>query len=401
MNRPFLTAPLVVAATLSLVACAPKTAAPPAKPAASVGYVVIQTQALNLTQELAGRTSAFLDADVRPQVNGIIKARQFTEGGMVTAGQSLYQIDPAVYQAAYDSAVANEQQAQAAVDLAKTNFGRDQQLITIRAISQADFDKDQATEKQAEATLAQQKAAVETAQINLTYTKVIAPISGRIGKSAVTPGALVAANQTTALASIQDISKIYVDITQSATDLVKLKQQLMSGSVNQAPTAAVKLTLDDGSTYSQQGTLQFSDVTVDPSTGSVTLRAIFPNPNGLLLPGMFVRAQIVKGQVDQAILIPQSGVIIDPKGNATVLLAGDDNKAHSQPVTLGQMTGSLWQIQSGLKPGDKVIVQGAMRLRPNGAIKASPVQPSETTPAAPQTTGQTPAPTPSQNSAGH
>ncbi len=395
MNRPFLTAPLFVAAAVSLAACGQKPAAPPAKPATSVGYVVIQTQALNLTQELAGRTSAFLDADVRPQVNGIIKARQFTEGGMVTAGQSLYQIDPAVYQAAYDSAMANEQQAQAAVDLAKTNFGRDQQLITIRAISQADFDKDQATEKQAEATLAQQKAAVETAQINLTYTKVIAPISGRIGKSAVTPGALVAANQTTALASIQDISKIYVDITQSATDLVKLKQQLMSGSVNQAPTAAVKLTLDDGSTYPEQGTLQFSDVTVDPSTGSVTLRAIFPNPNGLLLPGMFVRTQIVKGQVDQAILIPQSGVIIDPKGNATVLIAGEDNKAHSQAVTLGQMTGSLWQIQSGLKPGDKVIVQGAMRLRPNGAIKASPVSPSETSPAAPQT----PASTSSQMSA--
>lgn len=400
MNRPFLTAPIVVAAALSLVACAQKQAAPPAKPATAVGYVVVQTQALNLTQDLAGRTSAFLDADVRPQVNGIIKARQFTEGGMVTAGQSLYQIDPAVYQAAYDSALANEQQAQAAADLAKTNFGRDQQLITIRAISQADFDKDQATAKQAAATLAQQKAAVETAQINLNYTKVIAPISGRIGKSAVTPGALVAANQATALASIQDISKIYVDITQSATDLVKLKQQLMSGSVNQAPTAAVKLTLDDGSAYPEQGTLQFSDVSVDPSTGSVTLRAIFPNPNGLLLPGMFVRAQIVKGQVDQAILIPQSGVIIDPKGNATVLLAGDDNKAHSQPVTLGQMTGSLWQIQSGLKPGDKVIVQGAMRLRPNGAIKASPVTPSETDPAAPQPPAQAPAQT-SANPAGH
>ena len=388
MKRPLLTASFVLAATVSLAACAQKKEAPPAPKAAPVGYLVVQTQALNLTQELAGRTSAFLDADVRPQVGGIIKARQFTEGGLVVAGQSLYQIDPAPYQAAYDSAVANQQQAQAALDLAKTNFGRDQQLITIRAISQADFDKDDAAQKQAAATLAQQKAAVETAQINLNYTRVTAPISGRIGKSAVTPGALVGADQTTALASIQDISKIYVDITQSSSDLLRLKQQLMSGSVTKAPTAAVKLTLDDGTTYAEQGTLQFSDVTVDPATGSVTLRAIFPNPNGLLLPGMFVRAQIVKGEVDQAILIPQIGVIIDPKGNATVLLAGADGKAHSQAVTLGQMSGSLWQVQSGLKPGDKVIVQGAMRLKPNGAIKATQIPASQGTGAAVPTTEQ-------------
>ena len=371
MKCPLLTAPLILAASLSLAACAQKKDAAPH--AAPVGYIVIQTQPLNLTQVLAGRTMAFLDADVRPQVGGIIKARQFTEGGLVTAGQSLYQIDPAPYQAALDSAVANQQQAQAALDLAKTNFGRDQQLITIRAIAQADYDKDQAAEKQAEATLAQQKAAVETAQINLNYTRVIAPISGRIGRSAVTPGALVSADQTTALASIQDLSKVYVDITQSASDVVRLKQQLMAGSISKAPTAAVKLTLDDGSTYPEQGTLEFSDVTVDPSTGSVTLRAIFPNPNGLLLPGMFVSAQIVKGEVDQAILVPQIGVSINPKGDASVLLVGDDGKAHPQAVKLGQMTGSLWQVESGLKPGDKVIVQGAMHLRPNAAVKGTQI----------------------------
>jgi membrane fusion protein (multidrug efflux system) len=385
MKRPFSTAAFSLAAALSLTACAEKKEAPPAPKATPVGYIVVQTQPLNVTQELAGRTSAFLDADVRPQVGGIVKARQFTEGGTVAAGQSLYQIDPAPYQAAYDSARANEQQAQAAYDLARANFGRDQQLITIRAIAQADYDKDQAVEKQAAATLAQQKAAVETAQINLNYTKVLAPISGRIGKSAVTPGALVAANQTTALASIQDISKIYVDITQSATDVIRLKQQLMSGAVNRAPTAAVKLTLEDGTVYPEQGTLEFSDVTVEPATGSVTLRAIFPNPDGLLLPGMFVRAQIVKGEVGQAILIPQIGVKIDPKGNASVLIAGDDGKAHSQPVVMGQMTGSLWQVQSGLKPGDKVIVQGAMRLKPGGAITATEVPLSQSTAAAPVT----------------
>ncbi len=379
MKRPFLTAPLLIAVAL-LAACSntKKTDAKGAKGPSPVGYVVVQTQPLNLTQELAGRTSAFLVSDVRPQVSGIIKARQFTEGGLVTAGQSLYQIDPATYQAAYDSAVAAQAKAQANYDSAKLLADRDQQLITIRAISQQDLDNAQAAAKAAAADLATEKAAVETAQINLNYTRVQAPISGRIGKSSVTPGALVTASQTTALATVQDISKIYVDITQSSSDMVKLKRDLMSGAVGKAATAAVQLTLDDGSVYSQPGTLEFSDVTVDPTTGSVTLRAVFPNPDGLLLPGMYVRAKIVKGEVEQGILIPQAGVAVDPKGGASVLLAGEDNKAHKQVVTLGQMTGDKWQISSGLKAGDKVIVEGAMRLKPEGAIKASPVKPAET-----------------------
>ena len=344
---------------------------------ANVGYQVMAPQPVDLIAELSGRTSAFLVSDVRPQVGGIVKARQFTEGGVVSAGQSLYQIDPAQYQAAYDSALANQQQAQAGFDLSHTNAQRAQQLITIRAISQADFDQAQADEKQKAATLAQAKAATQTAKINLDYTRVTSPISGRIGKSAVTPGALVTANQTTALATVQDISKVYVDITQSATEMLKLKRSVMSGDLSKASSARVQLILDDGSVYPLPGTLEFTDVSVSPTNGTVTLRALFPNPDGLLMPGMFVRARVVKGVVDQAILVPQGAVAIDPKGGATVLIAGDDGKAHARKVTAAEMIGSQWRIANGLKPGDKVIVEGALRLKDGGKINARPVQPDE------------------------
>jgi len=342
----------------------------------TVGYVVVSTQPLSITQQLSGRTSAFLVSEVRPQVGGIIKTRLFTEGGQVTAGQSLYQIDPATYQAAYDSALAQQAQAQANYDSAKQKADRYKQLISIKAISQQDYDDAQTALKTAAASLALQKAAVQTAQINLNYTKVVSPISGQIGKSTVTPGALVTANQTAALATVQDLSKIYVDITQSASDMLKLKRALMSGELGAPDHADVTLTLDDGSTYPITGRLEFSDVTVDPATGSVTLRAVFANPEGLLLPGMFVNARIVKGTVSQAILIPQGAVVLDPKGGASVLLAGPDNKAHKQVITLGQMQGSQWQVLNGLKTGDKVIAEGAMKLKDKGEIKAQPVKPA-------------------------
>jgi membrane fusion protein (multidrug efflux system) len=365
---------LAVLSLASLGACSKKETAKGQQGPAPVGYVVVHTQQVQVTQDLAGRTSAFLVADVRPQVSGIIKARLFTEGGAVSAGQSLYQIDPATYQAAYDSALAAEQQAQAGYDLAHTNAARAQQLITIKAISQSDFDSAQAAEKQAAATLAVQKATVETARINLNYTKVLSPISGRIGKSSVTPGALVTANQTTALATVQDLSKMYVDITQSTADLLKLKRAIATGQLSAPDHADVTLTLDDGTNYNQTGRIEFSDVTVDPATGSVTLRALFPNPNGVLLPGMFVRAHLVNGAVPNGILIPQGAVILDPKGGATVLIAGDDGKAQSRKVTLGQMQGSQWQVTSGLSEGDKVITEGAMRLKAGAAIKAEPAK---------------------------
>lgn len=371
--------PLLVA--LALTACAKKDdkagGRGPQGPA-TVGYIVVQTQPLDLTQQLSGRTSAFLVSDVRPQVGGIIKARLFTEGALVTAGQSLYQIDPATYQAAFDSATAAQQQGQANYDAAQQKSARAQQLITIKAISQQDFDDAVTAEKSAAASLASAKAATQAARINLNYTQVASPISGRIGKSSVTPGALVTANQATALATVQDLSKVYVDITQSAADVLKLKRAIASGELGQADHANVTLTLDDGSTYNQTGRLEFSDVSVDPSTGSVTLRAVFANPDGLLLPGMFVNARIIKGTVAQGILIPQGAVILDPKGGASVLIAGADNKAHSQKIVTGDMIGSQWQVQSGLKAGDHVIVEGAMRLKPEGAIKAQPVTPAPT-----------------------
>lgn len=367
---------LALLSLASLGACAKKEGARGPQGPTPVGYIVVHTEPVQVTQELAGRTSAWLVADVRPQVSGIIKARQFTEGAMVNAGQSLYQIDPSTYQAAYDSAMASEQQAQASFDLAQTNAQRAQQLITIKAISQADFDSAQAAEKQAAATLGVQKAAVETARINLNYTKVLSPISGRIGKSSVTPGALVTANQTTALATVQDLSKMYVDITQSTAELLKLKRAIAEGQLTAPDHADVTLTLDDGTSYNQTGRIEFSDLTVDPSTGSVTLRAVFPNPNGVLLPGMFVRAHIVNGAVPNGILVPQGAITLDPKGGATVLIAGDNGKAESRKVTIGQMVGSQWQVTSGLKAGDKVITQGAMRLRPGAEIKASPAAPA-------------------------
>lgn len=366
----------VLIGALCLSGCTKKDDTAKGKGATTVGYVVVNTQPLSITQELAGRTSAFLVSEVRPQVSGIIKARQFTEGGKVSAGQSLYQIDPATYQAAYDSALAQQAQAQANYDSAKQKADRYTQLISIKAISQQDYDDAQTVLKTAAATLALQKAAVQTASINLNYTKVVSPISGQIGKSTVTPGALVTANQTTALATVQDLSKIYVDITQSASDMLKLKRALMSGELGAPDHADVTLTLDDGSTYPLTGRLQFSDVTVDPATGSVTLRAVFANPQGLLLPGMFVNARIVKGTVSQAILIPQGAVVLDPKGGASVLLAGADNKAHKQVITLGQMQGSQWQVLNGLKAGDKVIAEGAMKLKDQGEIKAAPVKPA-------------------------
>jgi len=370
---------LLTASLACLVGCGRKddTGTKGPRGPANVGYVVVQPEPVDLIAELSGRTSAFLVSDVRPQVGGIVKARQFTEGGLVAAGQSLYQIDPAQYQAAYDSALANQQQAQAAYELSHTNAQRAQQLITIRAISQADFDQAQADEKQKAATLAQSKAAVETARINLDYTKVTSPISGRIGKSSVTPGALVTANQTTALATVQDISKVYVDITQSATEMLKLKRAMMGGDLSRPSSAKVQLILDDGSAYPLPGTLEFTDVSVSPTAGTVTLRALFPNPDGLLMPGMFVRARVVKGVVDQALMVPQGAVTIDPKGGATVLIAGNDGKAHARHVTAAEMIGTKWRIAQGLQPGDKVIVEGAMRLKDGGQIKASPVQPDE------------------------
>ncbi len=338
---------------------------------APVGVVITKTEPVTLTNELSGRTSAVLVSEVRPQVGGIIKSRLFEEGGNVRAGQPLYQIDPATYQAAYNSAAAGLAQAQATYTSAKLKADRYKTLVESGAISKQDNDDAQSSAQQAAANVTAQKAAVDTARINLGYTKVLAPISGRIGKSSVTPGALVSADQATALATVQDLSKIYVDLTQSSAELLKLKQDLATGKTGRATSAQVTLKLEDGSTYPTTGRLEFSDITVDPTTGSIGLRATFANPNGVLLPGMYVRATLSAGTAQNAILVPQAAVSRDARGNGSVMVVGAKGVAEIRPVTTSQTVGDRWLVTSGLKPGDQVIVEGLQMLRPGAPVKAS------------------------------
>ena len=323
-----------VGAVAALVCgCTRKPPPPPPGPP-QVGVVTLQAQSVTRTTELPGRTSPTLSSDVRPQVNGLIKARLFVEGSNVRAGQVLYQIDPAPYQAALDQAKGTLANGQANLTTMRLQAQRYADLVKINAVSRQDNDNAQATYRQALATVQSDQAAVETAAINLGYTKVTAPISGRIGRSAVTPGALATADQTTALATIQSLDPIYVDVVQSADALLKLRQALTGGQLDRAgpASARVKLILSDGTPYPEEGVLKFSEVTVDQTTGSVTLRAQFPNPHGVLLPGMFVRAELNEGVYPNAILAPQQGVSHDPKGAASAFVVGPDGKA--QPRTL-------------------------------------------------------------------
>ncbi len=362
---------LAISFALSLAACGSK-AGPTAPPATEVGVVTMRTQPVALTAELNGRTSAFLVADVRPQVSGIIQKRLFQEGALVRRGQALYQIDPATYRASLASAQAGLAQANAALGSARLKADRYKDLVAINAVSRQDNDDAQAVFKQAEANVAAQAAAVQQARISLGYTRVLAPISGRVGKSTVTPGALVTADQAAALATVQDLNQIYVDVTQSAADLIKLKRDLAQGQLGRSGAADVSLILDDGSTYPITGRLQFSDVTVDPGTGSVGLRAIFPNPNGVLLPGLYVRARLSKAIAPAAILAPQAAVSRDAGGQATVLVVGPGDKVESRVIVVSQTVGDNWLVTAGLKAGERVIVEGLQKVRPGAPVK--PVQ---------------------------
>lgn len=336
-----------------------------------VGVVVVKTEPVTLTSELQGRTSAYLVSEVRPQVGGIVKARLFQEGSYVRAGQPLYQIEPATFQAQVNSAQAGLAQAQATYTAAKLKAERYKELVAVNAVSKQDNDDAQAAAQQAAANVAAQKAALDTARINLGWTRVVAPISGRIGKSSVTPGALVTASQATALATIQNLDKIYVDLTQSSAELLQLQRDLAGGQIGRSGSAQVSLKLEDGSTYPTQGRLEFSDVTVDQTTGSFGLRATFDNPNGTLLPGMYVRATLGKGVASNGVLIPQAGVSRDPKGNATVTVVGAKGVAEVRPITVGQTVGDKWLVTSGLKVGDQVIVEGLQKVRPGAPVKAA------------------------------
>lgn len=336
-------------------------------PTPQVTVHVVNNAPLSITTELPGRTSAFRVAEVRPQVSGIILKRHFIEGSDVQAGESLYQIDPATYQAAYDSAKGDESKAQAAAAIAHLTVKRYVPLLGTKYISQQDYDQAVATARQADADVIAAKAAVESARINLAYTKVTSPITGRIGKSSVTEGALVTNGQSDAMATVQQLDPIYVDVTQSSSDFMRLKQESLQHG---GEAKSVQLLMENGQTYSLKGTLQFSDVTVDESTGSITLRAIFPNPQHTLLPGMFVRARIDEGVNPNAMLVPQQGVTRTPRGDATVLLVNDKNQVEMRNVVASQAIGDQWLITSGLKSGDKVIVSGLQKVHPGATVNA-------------------------------
>lgn len=365
----------LIALSLLATGCEKKqAAAAPQSGPPEVGVLEVKPQRVALTSELAGRTAPMLMAEVRPQVNGIIQKRVFTEGSDVKAGQVLYQIDPATYRAAYDSAKAAEARAEANLGTVKLKEERYRDLVKIRAVSQQDYDDVHASLKQSEADVASARAAVETARINLGYTKVVAPISGRIGRSSITDGALVTASQATPLATIQALSSMYVDVTQTTSDLIRLRQNLANGILKQdgAGQARVKLLLEDGSAYPLTGTLKFSEVTVDQSTGSVTLRAVFPNPKQALLPGMFVRAIIEEGVNDAAILVPQRGVSRNPKGEALVMTVGAGDKVEPRPVKVVRTVGDNWLVSDGLRAGDRVILDGLQKAKPGSPVKAVP-----------------------------
>jgi len=370
--RSFSSAALVAALLLS--ACGKQT--PPAPPPKQVGVVTVQMQPVTLTTELPGRTSPFESSEVRPQVDGIITKRLFQEGEMVHAGQTLYQIDPAPYAAAAANARAALANAQANIASTSALAQRYGDLVKINAIAKQDYENAVAAANQAKANVAAQKAALQSAEINLHRTAIKAPISGRIGASTFTVGALVTAAQAQPLTTIQRLDPIYVDINQSSVDVLRLRKQLIAGQVSRSGEAArVGLTLEDGSDYGREGKFQFSDVTVAQDTGTVTLRAIFPNPQGLLLPGMYVRAHLIEGTQAQGILAPQQAVTRDEKGNPSAYVVGADNKLEIRVLTTSRAIGDKWLVTSGLKPGDRLVMDGAMMLQPG-----MPVQPVAWTP---------------------
>ena len=365
---------LILIAGMILTSCEKKNTTVGKSPSTppEIGVIVVQPQRVTLTTELAGRTSAHLIAEVRPQVSGIVQKRLFTEGSDVKAGEILYQIDPATYQAAFNSAEASLARAEANVVPARLKAERYSKLLKNNFVSQQDYDEASAAFKLAEADLEAGKATLETARINLAYTRITAPISGRIGRSTVTDGALVTANQPAALATIQMLASMYVDVTESSAELLHLKQNLASGLLKNSTTdqARVKLVLEDGSAYSLPGTLKFSDVTVDQSTGSITLRAIFPNPKQTLLPGMFVRAILEEGVNDHAILVPQRGVTRSPDGNAMVMVVNGEEKVETRAIKVVRTVGDNWLVSEGLKAGDRVILEGLQKARPGTSVKA-------------------------------
>jgi len=348
--------------------------APPAVP--EVATMTVKPQQVVLTTELPGRTSAYRVAEIRPQVNGLIQKRLFTEGSHVSKGQALYQIDPAPFQAVLDNAKAAVAKAEANLHATRSRAERFKELLPEKAVSRQEYDDAAAALKQTEADIEYWKAMVQTARINLGYTRITAPVSGRIGKSNVTEGALVTAQQPAPLSIIQQLDSVYVDVPQSTAEMLRLKRLLEGGRLNRggAGRKKVKLFLEDGTAYPLAGTLQFRDVTVDPTTASVILRVVFPNPQGVLLPGMFVRAVVREGIKEQAILIPQQAVSRDPKGDPVALVVDAGGKVSQRMLTLDRAIGDKWLVTTGLASGDRVIVEGMQKVRPGASVKVVPFE---------------------------
>ncbi len=341
-----------------------------------VGVVTLAPQSTTLKSELAGRTAAQMVAQIRPQVSGIVQKRAFTEGAMVKAGELLYQIDPASYQSAQASARATLARAEATASAARLKAKRQADLFAIEAISQQDNEDAQTALQQAEADVASARAALETASINLERTRIVSPIAGRVEASTVTPGALVTANQETALTTVQQLDPIYVDIPQSSLEVLQLRKALSSGALkSEGEAARIQLVLEDGSTYAHEGKLQFAGVTVNTTTGAVTLRALVPNPERLLMPGMYVRARLDKGTDPEALLVPQPGIGRDNTGKATALVVNAENKVEQRKAEVAEAIGTNWRVTDGLKAGERVIVEGSGKVRPGQSVRVVDVQP--------------------------
>lgn len=372
---------LLVACTLA--ACDGRSstgASPPPAVRTQVSVATLQPQSVTITAELPGRTTASLVAEVRPQIGGIIQKRLFREGGEVKEGEALYQIDPATYQAAYDSAVAALQKAEATVPSAQAKLERYQTLVKTNAVSKQDLDDASASLAQAKADVASAKASVESARINLNYTTIAAPISGRIDKSALTPGALVTASQTTVLTTIRTLDPINVDVTQSSTNLLNLRQAIDAGRIKiSGESVSVKLKLDNGTIYPLTGKLEFAESSVSETTGTFSVRAAFPNPDRLLLPGMYVRALVEEGVAPNSFLVPQRAVTRNTKGEPTALFVSEEGKVEERVLVVGQSIGNNWLVSSGVSGGDRVIVEGSQLVRAGQDVDAVEVVIDDTT----------------------
>lgn len=370
--------------SLALSGCnsgnAAASASPKAPPPAAVTVVTLKPQDVSLTRELPGRVAASLVAEVRPQVNGIVKERLFTEGGEVKAGQALYVLDDAVYKADVANARAALARAQASLKSAELNAQRSAELVKIDAVSRQENETASAAHEQAKADVAAARAALQRTEVNLGFARIVSPISGRIGKSSVTPGALVTANQANVLATVQQLDPMYIDLTQSSTELLQLRREMADGKLGRARDLPVKILLEDGTVYGHAGKLAFADVTVDQGTGSFALRVTVPNPDKLLLPGMYLRAVLGNGTRQAALLVPQQGITRDPKGNANAMVVNAQGKVEARAVQVSRSLGDKWLVDGGLVAGDKVIVEGLQKIAPGAPV--TPTEAVEAKPAA-------------------